>query len=69
MAALQVLEIKASDALNIYVTTPSHEKIWTVLGLEFGCNAGKSAVIARALYGLKSILHNVCGNQGIPLAM
>ena len=33
---------------------PNHEKIWTVLGPEFGDNAGKSAVIVRALYGLKS---------------
>ena len=33
---------------------PNHEKIWTVLGPEFGDNAGKSAVIVRVLYGLES---------------
>ncbi len=30
------------------------KKIWTVLGPEFGKDAGKRAVIVRALYGLKS---------------
>jgi hypothetical protein len=30
------------------------EKIWTKLGREFGTDAGKKAVIVRALYGLKS---------------
>ncbi len=28
--------------------------VWTVLGPEFGIDAGKSAIIVRALYGLKS---------------
>jgi hypothetical protein len=30
------------------------EKVWTVLGPEFGIDASKSAIIVRALYGLKS---------------
>ena len=30
------------------------EKVWTVLGPEFGTDTGKSAIIVRALYGLKS---------------
>jgi hypothetical protein len=30
------------------------EKIWCVLGPEFGANAGKWAFIIRSLYGLKS---------------
>ena len=34
--------------------TSNHENIWTVLGPEFGDNAGKSAVIVRTLYGLNS---------------
>jgi hypothetical protein len=29
-------------------------KVWTVLGPKFDSNAGKSAVIVRVLYGLKS---------------
>ena len=53
-AALNDLDVKVSDVLNVYITTPVSEKIWTVLGPEFGSNAGKRAVIVRALYGLKS---------------
>ena len=30
------------------------EKIWTILGPEFGADQGKKATIVRAIYGLKS---------------
>jgi hypothetical protein len=33
---------------------PITEKVWTVLGPEFGDDAGKRAPIVRALYYLKS---------------
>jgi hypothetical protein len=33
---------------------PITEKVWTVLVTEFGDDAGKRALIVRALYGLKS---------------
>ena len=52
MAALHDLEVKAADLLNAYVMAPSHEKIWAVLGPEFGDDAGKSALIVRALHRL-----------------
>ena len=48
------LEVKAADVLNGYVAVPIREKIWTVLDPEFGDNAGKSAIIVGATYGLKS---------------
>jgi hypothetical protein len=32
---------------------PITEKVWTVLGPEFGDDAGNRALIMRALYGLK----------------
>ena len=54
MAALNDLEVKASDVQNAYLTAPCEEKIWTTLGPEFGDDKGKKAVIVRALYGLKS---------------
>ncbi len=54
MAALNDLEVKVGDVLNAYITALITEKVWTVLGLEFGCDAGKTAVIVCALYGLKS---------------
>ena len=40
--------------MNAYVTAPCSEKIWTVLGKQFGADEGKKAIIVRALYGLKS---------------
>ena len=54
LAALNDLEVKVADILNAYVTAPVQEKIWTVLGPEFGNDAGKKALIVRSLYGLKS---------------
>ena len=54
MAALNALEVKASDIQNAYLTAPNAEKIWTTLGVEWGPYCGKKALITRALYGLKS---------------
>ena len=54
LAALNDLEVKSADIKNAYLTAPVKEKIWTILGPEFGEDAGKRAVIVRALYGLKS---------------
>ena len=54
IAALHDLEVKASDIQNAYLTAPCAEKIWTVLGAEFGPDAGKRAIVVRALYGLAS---------------
>jgi hypothetical protein len=54
LAALNDLDVKMADIENAYLTTPITEKVWTVLGPEFGDYAGKSALIVRALYGPKS---------------
>ncbi len=53
-ASLNDLEVKVDDVLNTYITAPVMEKVWTILGPKFGHDSGKSAVIVRALYGLKS---------------
>jgi hypothetical protein len=53
-ASLNDLEVKVGNVLNAYITTPVMEKMWTILGPEFGHDSGKSAVIVHALYGLKS---------------
>ena len=53
MVVLHDQEVKAADVLNTYVMAPNCEKIWTVLGPEFGDNAGKLAIIVRAFCGLK----------------
>ncbi|KAI2504635.1 Reverse transcriptase (RNA-dependent DNA polymerase) [Fragilaria crotonensis] len=54
LAALNDLEVKTADIENAYLTAPVGEKIWCKLGPEFGQDAGKIAIIVRALYGLKS---------------
>ena len=54
LAALNDLEVKVGDVLNAYITAPVKEKIWTTLGVEFGDDAGRKAIIVRSLYGLKS---------------
>jgi hypothetical protein len=57
--ALPLVELNDLDAMmgdieNAYLTAPLKEKVWTVLGPEFGKEAGKRSLIGRALYGLKS---------------
>jgi hypothetical protein len=54
MAALNDLEVKVGDVPNAYITAPISKKVWMVFGSEFGSDAGKSAIIVCALYGLKS---------------
>ncbi len=46
--------MKAGDVLNAYLTATNSKKIWTVLGLEWGPDQGKRAILACTLYGLKS---------------
>jgi len=43
-----------SDIQHTYLTAPCAEKIFTVLGIEFGADACKTAIIVRTSFGLKS---------------
>ena len=54
IAALNGLKVLACDIQNAYLTAQCREKIWTRAGPEFGSDAGKTMLITRALYGLKS---------------
>ena len=54
IAALNDLQVKTGDVLNAYITAQVTERVWTTLGPEWGPDAGKRALIVRALYGLKS---------------
>jgi hypothetical protein len=49
MAALNHLNVKVGDVLNAYITASITKKVWTVIGPEFGIDAGKCAIIVRAL--------------------
>ena len=42
IAAFNEIEVIAADVLNTHIMAPNREKTWTVLGLEFGDDAGKS---------------------------
>jgi hypothetical protein len=40
IAALNDLEVMGADILNAYLTAPATEKVWTILGAEWGADAG-----------------------------
>jgi hypothetical protein len=54
VAALNGLDILGADVQNAYINAKTNEKVYTTTGPEFGSNAGRPAIIVRALYGLKS---------------
>ena len=55
LAELNDLDIFAADIQNAYLTAPCGEKVIFTYGPEFGSeHKGKTAVVARALYGLRS---------------
>ena len=55
LAALNDLQVLTADIQNAYLTSPCQEKIYTILGPEFGPHRqGRKALVIRALYGLKS---------------
>jgi hypothetical protein len=65
LAVLNDLELKTADIENAYLTAPVSEKIWCVLGPEFGADAGECAVVVSSLYGLKSAGTALCTKRGI----
>jgi hypothetical protein len=54
LAALNDLEVVAADIQGAYLYADTTEKVYTIAGSEFGSNAGRPAIIVRALYGLRS---------------
>ena len=54
VAALNDLDILGADVQNAFLTAPNKEKCWMVAGPEFGPEEGKSFLVVKALYGLKS---------------
>ena len=54
MVALHDIEVKAADAFNTWKVASSREKIWTLSGSEFGNDTGKSVIIVKVLFELKS---------------
>lgn len=54
IAALNDLDILGADVKNAFLTAPNLEKCWMKAGPEFGSEEGKTFIVRRALYGLKS---------------
>ena len=54
IAALNDLEVLGADIQNAFLSAPNLEKIWMKAGPEFGPEQGKTFIVVRALYGLKS---------------
>ena len=54
IAALNDLDILGADVQNAFLTAPNKEKCWMVAGSEFGSEEGKTFLVVKALYGLKS---------------
>ena len=53
-AALNDVDILAADIQNAYLSASTKEKLYCIVGAEFGSDAGRPAKIVRALYGLRS---------------
>ena len=49
MAALNEMSVLGTDILNAYLMAPTTEKVWTILGAEWGTDARKCAMIVRPL--------------------
>ena len=54
VSAWKDLSAKVVDIQNAYITAPVTEKIWKVLGREFGEYADRKAIVVRDIYVLKS---------------
>ncbi len=54
IASLNDLDVIVENVLNAHITAQVKEEVWTILGPKFGHDAGRSAIIVRALYRLKS---------------
>ena len=54
LASLNDLEVLTANVEGAYLNTPCAEKVYTILGEEFGDYTGRKAIIVMALYGLKS---------------
>ena len=54
IAALNNLKVLSADVAGAYLNAKCAEKVYTILGKEFGDLEGETAIIEKALYGLKS---------------
>ena len=49
MAELNDMIVKTSDIMNAYIKVPCRERMYTILGPEFGPDEGKMAIVVESL--------------------
>ena len=54
IAALNELDVLGADVQNAFLTAPNKEKCWMIAGPESGSEEGKTSLVVKTLYGLKS---------------
>lgn len=54
MASLNRLDILSADIAGAYLNAKCAEKIYTVLGPEFSDLEGRTVIVEKVLYGLRS---------------
>ncbi|CAJ1951030.1 unnamed protein product, partial [Cylindrotheca closterium] len=54
IAALNGLNVLSADVSGAYLNAKCAEKVYCILGKEFGEYAEKKAILVKAVYGLKS---------------
>ena len=64
IAMLNNLQVKFDDVLNAYINAPFMDLICTTLGPEFVDDQGKTAILVRTLYSLKSSGAAFCKHLG-----
>ena len=50
IAVLNYFQVKSGDVMKACINIPITKKVWTVLGNEWGADAGKKSIIVSALY-------------------
>ena len=54
LASFNGLEVRATDVSNTFLFRKDKEKVYVIVGKEFGENQGKQMIIDKGLYGLAS---------------
>jgi hypothetical protein len=52
LADLNNFDVKMADIESAHLTAPFTDKVWTVIGPEYGFDVGKRVLIVRSLYDL-----------------
>ena len=60
IAVLNNLDVLGADVQNAFLTAPNKKMCWMIARPEFGPEEGKTVLVVKALYGLKSASFTFC---------